>query len=117
MEFLFDYRGIAIAHVQGSVIYLISGKPVAYMQNEFVYAYSGRQIGTYEEGRLRDLSGCCVFYNDNKPGFGPIPPIPQIPPIPAISAIPPIPPIPAIPRIKAIPTNTWSKLSGVQFFD
>lgn len=117
MEFLFDYRGVAIAHVQESVIYLISGKPVAYMQDEFVYAYSGRQIGTYEEGRLRDLSGCCVFYNDNKSGFGPIPPIPKIPPIPAIPAIPPIPSIPEIPRIKAIPTNTWSKLSGMQFFD
>ena len=117
MEFLFDYRGVAIAHIQESVIYLISGKPVAYLQNEFVYAYSGRQIGTYEEGRLRDLSGCCVFYNDNKFGFGPIPPIPQIPPIPAIPAIPPIPPIPAIPQIKAIPTTAWSKLSGIQFFD
>lgn len=33
MEFLFDYRGVAIAHIQESVIYLISGKPVAYMQN------------------------------------------------------------------------------------
>ena len=117
MEYLFDYRGVAIAHIQESVIYLISGKPVAYLQNEFVYAYSGRQIGTYEEGRLRDLSGCCVFYNDNKFGFGPIPPIPQIPPIPAIPAIPPIPPIPAIPQIKAIPTMAWSKLSGTQFFD
>lgn len=46
-----------------------------------------------------------------------IPPIPKIPPIPAIPAIPPIPSIPEIPRIKAIPTNTWSKLSGMQFFD
>ena len=39
MEFLFDYRGVAIAHIQESVVYLISGKPVAYLQNEFVYAY------------------------------------------------------------------------------
>lgn len=117
MEFLNDYRGSAIAHIENDVVFLISGKPVAFLQREYVYAYSGVQIGTYEDGRMRDIQGSCVFYSEQASGFGPLPPIHQIPPIPAVTAIPPIPSIPQVPCIKAIPTMSWSTLSGQKYFE
>lgn len=117
MEFLYDRTGTAVVHVESNVLYLISGQPVAFLHNEYVYAYSGRQIGTYEDGRVRDMVGACAFYSEKHSGFGPIAPVRRIPPIPAIHAIPPIPPIPNIPKVKAVPTSSWSKLSGKQFFE
>lgn len=116
MQFLYDHRGRAIAYINNGVVYLVPGTPVAFLHNEYVYSYSGVQIGTYEEGRMRDLNGNCVFFNSLDCGFGPLPPIPEIPPLPALAALPPLPPIPEIPHIKAIPTLSWSQFSGINFF-
>lgn len=117
MNFLYNYRGVAIAHIKNNVIYSINGKPLAFLNHEYVYLYNSYQVGVYENGWLRDLNGFCVFYSENYSGFAPIPPIHHIPPVPAVPQIPPILPIPQIPRVKAICQGSWSKYKGEDFFE
>ncbi len=116
MIYLYDRHGAAIVHIENNVIYTISGVPVAFLQHEYVYAYSGKQLGTYEDGWLRDLKGTCVFFSEHATGAGPVPPVPRVPPVPSVPRIPPVPPVPQIPRIKAIPSLSWSSVEGNQFF-
>jgi hypothetical protein len=82
MNFLYNCQGIAVAHLVQEVIYLISGKPVAYIEKTIVYSYNGFQLGTYNEGWMRDLRGACILFGEHVEGYGPIIPIRSIPPIP-----------------------------------
>ena len=116
MIFLYDRLGEAIVHIKDNTIYTISGIPVAFLQHEYVYAYSGVQLGTYENGWLRDLQGSCVFFSDHVAGVGPVPPVPRVPPVPSVPKIPPVPPVPQIPHVKAVPGLSWSAIEGSQFF-
>lgn len=116
MVYLYDRHGEAIVHIKGNTIYTISGVPVAFLQREYVYAYNGAQLGTYENGWLRDLQGSCVFFSEHVSGIGPVPPVPRVPPIPSVPRVPPVPPIPQIPHVKVIPRSSWSTTEGSQFF-
>lgn len=114
---LYDRTGVPCAYVaEDGTIFSFVGKPLAFLQNEYVYSFSGAELGTFEDGWLRDVNGNCVMFAKGATGFAPIKPICQICPVPAIPSIPPIRPIPVIPYIKAIKSCAWSRVSANDFF-
>ncbi len=113
---LYDSNGRAVAYSDdGETIYLYSGYPVAYLFGKMVYAFSGNQLGTMNNGWIRDNRGLCVFFTEDAIG-GPIRPRKQIKPIKGIKRIKPIKGIRHIPRIKPVDQNRWSNSSGERFF-
>ena len=73
----YDSHGKATAylHDDGIHIYLFNGRPVAYLYDDAVYGFNGHQFGWFEDGWIRDLNGCCVFFTENATGSGPVKPV------------------------------------------
>lgn len=115
--FLYDSAGRAIALLRNDgIVFSISGRALAFLDNEYLYSFSGRQIGTFEEGWIRDLSGACVLFAKGACGFAPIKPVCQVDPVPAVLCVPPVKPVPAVPFVKAIKSCGWSSIDLGTFF-
>lgn len=112
----YNRYGIPIAYEEQG-IYLFSGQPVAFITDEAVYSYSGRQLGWYDNGWVRDLSGKCVFYTEGAYGFGPLKPCKQIAPIKFTKLGKPACLIKQARCGKVINSMAWSSLSGRVFFE
>lgn len=110
--------GAATAYIEENdlTIYLFSGEPVAYIYNDTVYGFNGVHLGWIENGWIRDLSGCCVFFSETASGSGPVKPVKQVCPIKSVKQIMPIKSIRQIRHVKAVNQLSWSQLSGVSFF-
>ena len=98
----YDNRGRPTAYIEDNVhIYLFTGEPVAYLDRDAAYGFNGHQFGWFENGWVRDLDGCCVFFTENATGPGPIKPVKHVK---------------RVRRIKAAKKMSWSQLSGEAFF-
>ncbi len=113
----YDYRGVPVAYTEDNeTIYLFTGEPVAYFYENAVYSFSGVHLGWFENGWIRDLSGACAFFTENATGAGPVKPVKHVCPVKRIKHVKPVKCVRRINRIKAINTLSWSRLSGVSFF-
>ena len=62
----YDNYGRPTAYTEDDIhIYLFTGEPVAYIDRDAVYGYNGRQFGWFQNGWIRDLNGCCVFFSES----------------------------------------------------
>ena len=113
---LYDYSGRAVAYSDdGETIYLFNGTPVAYFYGNMVYGFSGRQLGTINNGWIRDNRGLCVFFTENAYG-GPIKPIKHIRPVKSVKHVRPVKSVRHIPYVKPVDQLGWSSMSGEKFF-
>ncbi len=114
---LYDCTGKPFAYVsEDGTFFSFRGIPLAFLQNEYVYSFSGKELGTFEDGWLRDLNGDCVLFAKDATGFAPSKPFCQKCPVPATHSILPTRPIPAVPCGKAIKSCAWSRVSANDFF-
>ena len=106
----YDSHGKAIAylHDDGIHIYLFNGRPVAYLYGDAVYGFNGHQFGWFEDGWIRDLNGCCVFFTENATGSGPVNRAKYAKPANCAKYAK---------QAKAAKSLSWSRLSGNQFFE
>ena len=109
-------RAVAYLHDDGEHIYLFSGQPVAYLSNDAVYAFNGTQLGWFENGWIRDLTGKCVFFTETSTGSGPIKPVKHVKPVKGVKHVRPLKCVKHARHAKAAKSLSWSQLSGEQFF-
>ncbi len=111
----YNRNGIPIAY-EDNGIYLFNGKPVAYIDGNAVYGYNGKHLGWYDNGWIRDLSGCCVFFTKNASGFGPLKPLTRIEPIKSVKQVKPVKFVRQAKYVRSVDSMAWSSLSGEIFF-
>ena len=113
----YDCNGKPVAYTEdGTHVYLFTGEPVAYFVEDAVYGFNGRQFGWYENGWIRDLRGCCVFYSENATGSGPVKPVKQVCPVKCVKHVMPVKCVREVCRVRAVNQLSWSTLSGTLFF-
>lgn len=54
---LLESSGERTAYLDGSTIYLWSGRPVAYLVGQDVYGFNGKHLGWFEKGRIWNHGG------------------------------------------------------------
>lgn len=114
---LYDSKGKAIAYSEdGESIYLFTGEPVAYLVETAVYGFNGHHIGWFENGWMRDLHGCCVFFTEDASGSGPAKPAMHAKPAKYAKKANPAKYARHAKRCKTANKLSWSDLSGVIFF-
>ena len=115
----YDSHGKAIAylHDDGIHLYLFNGRPVAYLYGDAVYGFNGHQFGWFEDGWIRDLNGCCVFFTENATGSGPVKPVKCVKPVKGAKYAKPAKCAKYAKQAKAAKSLSWSRLSGNQFFE
>ncbi len=113
---LYDYSGRAVAYSDdGETIYLFNGIPVAYFYGSNVFGFKGHQLGTINNGWIRDNSGLCVFFTENAYG-GPVKPIKHIKPVKGVKHVKPVKSIRHTSSQKSTDKIGWSTMSGERFF-
>lgn len=115
----YNSRGNAIAYLDddGETIYLFSGEPVAYLPGDnTIYGFNGKHFGWFEDGWIRDLDGCCVFFTEGATGSGPMKPMKHIKPMKHMQRMKPIKHMRHMKKMKHMNTLSWSRLSGIEFF-
>jgi hypothetical protein len=113
----YDQSGSPVAYTQDGVhIYTFTGHPVAHLDGESVYSFSGKHLGWFENGWIRDNSGCCVFYTHDAHG-GPVKPVKQVKPVKSVKSVEPVKSVKLVRPVKTVKSLSWSNLSGEQFFE
>ena len=113
---LYDCSGRAVAYSEdGETIYLFNGRPVAYFYADMIYGFNGRQLGTINNGWIRDNNGLCVFFTENAYG-GPVKPVKHVKPVKSVKYVKPVKSVRHVPHAKAVDRLSWSSLSGERFF-
>lgn len=113
----YDNYGRPTAYTEGDAhIYLFTGEAVAYIDRDAVYGYNGKQLGWFEDGWIRDLNGCCVFFSENATGSGPVKPVKHVCPVKNVKHIKPIKHVKEVRCVRAVNNSSWSQLSGIVFF-
>ena len=60
---IYDRRGTPLAYVAvGGVIYGFGGSPIAYVYRARTWTFPGEQVGWFDQGWLRTLSGACIGF-------------------------------------------------------
>ena len=117
MDLIFyDRQGNPLCYSVGySTLYLFSGEAVAYLADDLIFTFSGVHLGRFENGWVRDRQGECVFFTGHARGG---PARPDVKPCPTACAKKPLPPYAKTewPKPPVFDRNTWSRLSGPQFF-
>lgn len=116
MEAIFNRRAKLVAWLDNhsQIIFDLQSKPVAHVANRAVYTYCSAQLGYFDRGFFRDLSGNAVAFIRERSG-GPItaiPPASRLAPHPPFAAAPPSPP-PA--PVMPMATYRWSVLDWDAF--
>lgn len=113
---LYDYSGRAVAYSDdGETIYLFDGTPVAYFYGDMVYGFKGQQLGTINNGWIRDNRGFCAFFTENAYG-GPVRPVKHVKPVKRVKRVKPVKSVRHVPYVKPIYRLNWSNMSGERFF-
>ena len=113
----YDYNGEPVAYSEDDIhIYLFTGEPVAYFDKDAVYGYNGKQLGWFNNGWIRDLNGCCVFFTENSTGSGPVKPVKHVCPEKSIKHVKPVKCMKAVQNIRPVSCLDWSPLTGTAFF-
>jgi len=113
----YNKTGKPIAYCEDNeTIYLFSGKPVAYFYDDAVYGFNGKQYGWFSDGWIRDLQGCCMFFNEDAQGSGPVKPVKNVKPVKSVKNVKPVKSVKSVKRVKPVSVMGWSDLSGEQFF-
>ena len=114
----YDRNGKPTAYTEDDThIFLFTGEPVAYFDKDAVYGFNGRQFGWYDDGWIRDLYGCCVFFSENATGSGPVKPVKCICPVKCVKWIKPVKSVKNVRHVKPTKCLSWSSLSGIPFFE
>ncbi|SFO29965.1 hypothetical protein SAMN04487831_11745 [Pseudobutyrivibrio sp. UC1225] len=114
----YDSHGRPIAYTEDAKhIFLFNGRPVAYLHNDLVYSFHGKQLGRINNGWVRDLHGGCVFFTEVAQGGGPAKPAKHTTPAKGAKYALPAKAARHAPFAKAANSLSWSRLSGIQFFD
>ena len=112
----YDREGIPVAYSEDEeTIYRFSGEPVAYFVDEAVYSFDGKHLGHFAEGWIRDHYGKCIFFTEEAHD-GPVKPSYRSKPHKDLKGMRPRKEMRDKPWITAMKSNSWSKLSGPQFF-
>lgn len=96
-------------------IYLFEGQPVAWIADDCVFSYSGRYLGWYQDGWIRDRQGLAVFFTGGASG-GPVRPARRARPARGARSARPARGAREARPARPARKQTWSPLSGVQFF-
>lgn len=92
-NYLYDCQGRAVADIlEDGGVFGISGGVLAFLKGEYVYSFSGLELGTLENGWVRDLDGACVLFAKGATSPALVKPIRQVAPVPAVPMIHPIKP-------------------------
>ena len=117
MELTFyDRSGKACSYTEDGIhIFLFSGHAAGFIHEDSIYDYSGRHLGWLVDGWVREHTGRCVFYTDGA-SDGPQKPRSQDEPTKVVKQIPPAKGALQSKALKPDFIDTWSALTGEQFF-
>ncbi|MGE5677154.1 MAG: 4-fold beta flower protein [Pseudomonadota bacterium] len=112
----YNINGEATAYTEdGEHIYAYDGRALAYLHDNSVYSYDGKHLGRFSNGWIRDNIGQCVFFT-NEAVNGPAKPVRSGRPVKLMKSTKPVKSTKSMRPMKPKDSNTWSSISGVNFF-
>jgi hypothetical protein len=109
MEALYGRTGRVYAwlHETGK-IYGLRGENLAFVDTDSVFAWNGAHIGWWQDGHLRDRSGCVAFFTAEARNLGVTRPVRAVRPVKPVRAVSPVKPVKAVKPARPVKRSAWS---------